>query len=378
MLRKERLLATLNGFAVDRPAVSFYEINGLDEDINNPDPFNIYNHPSWIPIIHLAREKTDRIVMRSIPFINQKEDPIDELTTVETFFESGTVITRKTIKLKNQILYETTRRDREVNTTWHIEHLLKNVEDIEFYLSLPHIFRAGNPDISDVIKTEEKLGDSGIVMIDTPDPICLVASLFDLGTFSILATYEEKLIRRLLDLFEAQLLYKIESITKLLPGRLWRIYGPEYASPPYLSPKFFQHYVTNYDRRIVNLIHENGGYARIHSHGNLRLIIDEIVNTGCDGLDPIEPPPQGDMELIEVRKKYGQQLVLFGNLEASDLENLDGHHFELKVRKAIQEGTYGSGRGFVLMPSSCPYGRTVSLQTIQNYEKMITIIEQWN
>ena len=51
MTRRERILATLRGDQVDRPAVSFYELNGLDENPSNNDPFNIYSHPSWRPLI---------------------------------------------------------------------------------------------------------------------------------------------------------------------------------------------------------------------------------------------------------------------------------------------------------------------------------------
>ena len=39
-------MATLRGDRVDRPAVSFYEINGLDENPADANPFNIYSHPS--------------------------------------------------------------------------------------------------------------------------------------------------------------------------------------------------------------------------------------------------------------------------------------------------------------------------------------------
>ena len=31
-------MATMRGESVDRPAVSVYELNGLDEDYNDPDP----------------------------------------------------------------------------------------------------------------------------------------------------------------------------------------------------------------------------------------------------------------------------------------------------------------------------------------------------
>jgi len=93
-------------------------------------------------------------------------------------------------------------------------------------------------------------------------------------------------------------------------------------------------------------------------------------------LDPIEPPPQGDVELSYVRKKYGHQLVLFGNLEASDIENLSADEMKQKTIQAIEEGTAGEGKGFVLMPSSCPYGRKLSTRALKNYETIIEVIEE--
>lgn len=59
-------MATLRGETVDRPAVSFYELNGLDEDPDDADPYNIYNDPSCAPLLSLTREHTDRIVMRGL------------------------------------------------------------------------------------------------------------------------------------------------------------------------------------------------------------------------------------------------------------------------------------------------------------------------
>ena len=98
---------------------------------------------------------------------------------------------------------------------------------------------------------------------------------------------------------------------------------------------------------------------------------------GASGLDPIEPPPQGDVNLIDVRQEYGAEMVLFGNIEASDLELLPPDQFEVKVSQALQEGTAGEGRGFVLMPSACPYGRVLSSQTISNYETMVRLARSW-
>jgi len=130
-----------------------------------------------------------------------------------------------------------------------------------------------------------------------------------------------------------------------------------------------------YDKPMVAAIQKYGGFARIHSHGRLKDVLHHIAATGCVGLDPIEPPPQGDVELSFVREKVGKQMVLFGNLEASDIENLPTPQFEKKIHTAIREGTAGEGRGFVLMPSACPYGRVLSPLALANYRKMVEVVE---
>ena len=158
---------------------------------------------------------------------------------------------------------------------------------------------------------------------------------------------------------------------------MWRIVGPEYASEPYLPPALFEEYVVGYDRQIVDLIHDTGGFARMHSHGRLKNILPLIIKTGADGLDPIEPPMQGDVELRYVREKYGENLVLFGNLEITDIENLPPSEFEKKVRIALKEGTAGAGRGFVLMPSASPYGRLITENTLENYKTMVQLTENF-
>jgi hypothetical protein len=124
---------------------------------------------------------------------------------------------------------------------------------------------------------------------------------------------------------------------------------------------------------MADVIQEHGGYARLHSHGRLKNILPYIAEMGMSGLDPIEPPPQGDMQLIDVRQEYGEHLVLFGNIEASEIELLSPAEFEARVGRALCEGTAGSGRGFVLMPSACPYGRRISADVMANYETMVRL-----
>jgi hypothetical protein len=367
---------TLQGKSVDRPAVCFYEINGLDQDEKESSPFNIYSDPSWKPLLELTREKTDRIPRRGLPAVESDASPMKALTKEESFMEGGSRVTRVTLRCRNRVLTQVKRRDPDVDTLWTLEHLFKDVEDVKAYLDLPLPQYSETLNLSPILDAEKALGDSGIVLIDFGDPLCSAAGLFNMEDYLVIALTEKALFRRLLDRFAQILGPLVEKTAKALPGHLWRVVGSEYASAPYLPPALYREYLTEYDKPIVSAIHKYGGFARIHSHGNLRGILGHLAETGIMGLDPIEPPPQGDVELWEVRKRYGKEWVLFGNLEASDLETLPTPRFEEKIKRALDEGTRGQGRGFVLMPSACPYGRKLSALALANYEAMVRCSEK--
>lgn len=222
MTRRERLMAALNGRPVDRPPLSFYELNGLDENPGNDDPYNIYTDPSWLPLIELTRDRTDRIVMRGMSFASTRS-PLDELTTVSEREEDGRRIVTTTVRIGRCELRSVRTRSRDVNTWWQVEHLLKTPADIEAYLSVPPGDTCGAPDTTHVLETEERLGDTGIVMIDTGDPLCAACSLIEMGTFTIVALTEPALFHRLLERFARQIWPRTETFAAALSGRLWRI-----------------------------------------------------------------------------------------------------------------------------------------------------------
>jgi len=382
--RRERLMKTLRGESVDRPAVSFYEIGGFTIDPQDADPYNVYNAPDWAPLLQLAEERTDLIRMMS-PVRSRSVDPsgaisVDarrELLEEEVWEDGDSRFTRTTVTVAGRTMTQTTRRDRELDTVWTTEPLLKDPNELKAYLEIPDEAFAESIDVSPLEAEEVKLGDRGIVMVDTEDPLCAAASLFSMEEYTIVALTEPVLFHQLVEKMARRIHERTRRVSRLLPGRLWRIYGPEYAAPPYLPPRLFKEYVVGYVEPMVRMIQASGGFARIHSHGRLREVLDHIAAMGADALDPVEPPPQGDVELRYVRERYGVQLVLFGNLEVVDIENLRPDRFEEKVRRALEEGTSGDGRGFVLMPSASPYGRKISSTTLRNYETMVRLTEEW-
>ena len=389
MTRRERLTATLRGEPVDRPAVNFYEIGGFDVEPSDPDPFNVYNDPSWQPLLQLAEEQTDIIRMRSPvksrsydvelqPKTSRLDHRCEEFFKSEEYTEKGRRFTRTILKIAGRTMTSLARRDPEIDTIWTLEHLLKNLDDIRAYLELPDEVFTEEIHIDNLLKEDEELAKRGIVMVDTEDPLCAAASLFSMEDFTIIALTEQKLFHRLLEKLSRHIYARTEKTAKAFPGHLWRIYGPEYATEPYLPPHLFKEYVVRYTGPMVKTIKKYGGFARIHCHGRLSAVLDHIVEMGTDATDPLEPPPYGDVELKYVRSKYGEDLVLFGNIEAADIENAEARQFERIVEKAIRDGTSGQGKGFVLMPTSAPNGRTITPKVMANYETMVRLATKFN
>jgi len=387
--RRERLMATLCGKPVDRPAVNFYEVGGFQIDPSDPDELNVYNDPSWQPLLQLAEEQTDLIRMRSpvrprsheldiLPCRPDAGNTLDEFFNIDEYVEDGYSFKRITLKIGNKTMTALTRRSPEVDTLWTVEHLLKNLEDLKAFLELPDEIFAEDVDVSSLVEEDRELGERGIIMVDTEDPICAAASLFSMEDFTILALTEQKLFHRLLEKLSVHIQARTQKTAKAFPGHLWRIYGPEYATEPYLPPNLFKEYVVRYTGPMVKAIAEHGGFARIHCHGRIRAVLDYIVEMGAAAIDPIEPPPHGDVELEYVRRKYGKELVLFGNLEIADIENSEPGDFEKIVEKALIDGTSGKGKGFVLMPSSAPTGREITPRMMTNYETMMRLATRFN
>ena len=392
MTSRERLMATLRGKPVDRPAVNWYEIGGFQIDPSDPDEFNVYNDPSWSAsggLLELAEEQTDLIRMRSpvrsrshevgIPPVELDADcSYGEFFKVEKYMEDGCRFTRVTVNIGGRTLTSRTRRSPDVDTIWTLEPLLKNTDDSEAYLRLPDEVFAEELNITSLVEEDQKLGDRGIIMVDTEDPVCAAASLFSMEDFTIVALTEQKLFHRLLEKMSHHIHARTKKTAKAFPGHLWRIYGPEYVTEPYLPPHLFKEYVVRYTGPMVDVIKKHGGFARIHCHGRIRAILDYIVGMGADAIDPIEPPPQGDAELAHVRRVYGKELVLFGNIELADIENMEPAEFEKVVAKSLKDGTSGEGEGFVLMPSAAPNGRKITSRIMANYETMIRLATDFN
>ena len=108
----------------------------------------------------------------------------------ESWEEGDYRITRTTVTVAGQTMTETTRRDRDLDTVWTTEHLLKDTDDLKAYLKIPDEAFVESVDVSPLEAEEAELGEKGIVMVDTEDPLCAAAALFSMEDYTIIALTE--------------------------------------------------------------------------------------------------------------------------------------------------------------------------------------------
>lgn len=144
------------------------------------------------------------------------------------------------------------------------------------------------------------------------------------------------------------------------------VLGDDYAhnQGPLMSPALFREFILPRLKQMVDVIHEEGALVVKHTDGNIMKIIDDIVDTGIDGLNPLEPVP--GMDLGEIKKKYGRRVSLWGNIDCGDLLPYGNRQQVIDaVRRCINMAA-GDG-GFILTSSNSIH----SSVNPENYRVMV-------
>jgi uroporphyrinogen-III decarboxylase len=362
MNSRERILAALSGRIPDRVPVSTYELVGY-----NGKAFE-NNDPSYANLMRAVREKTDCICMWE-PSSNATflASSFAVELDVQEYREGDVTIQKRTLHTRRGNLSQTTKIIAGVHTTWQTEHWCKSLEDVDAALSVP--FEPLEYDVSDYARIKGEVGDHGIIMASLADPLWLAADLMSFGDYTVWAKTETEHFAGTIAAMHERVMENLRRMLAVNVLDLYRICGPEYATPPFLPPEFFKRFVVPYVSQMVDLIRSKGAKVRFHCHGRIGQILDMIVETGSDGIDPCEGPPDGDIPLRETKERVGDRMCIFGNLQLKLLE----HGSAAEVEKAVKEcmDSAKRGGGYVIMPTAAPIHSPLAGKTEENYLRFI-------
>lgn len=92
------------------------------------------------------------------------------------------------------------------------------------------------------------------------------------------------------------------------------VYFGENLSSDIISPTMFKTYVGPYYHKRASQLHSAGKLIYVHIDGTLRGLLPLLRETGVDCAQSLTPAPMGDLAVSDLRKKAGEDIVLWGGL----------------------------------------------------------------
>ncbi len=114
---------------------------------------------------------------------------------------------------------------------------------------------------------------------------------------------------------------------------------------PLFSPRDYRRFYLPRFRQIIDACHDNHMRYVRHTDGNIMAFADEfLVQTGIDAYHSIDPGAGMDIGLL--KRAYGGNLTLWGNLDCAMLQTATPEEIRREVRRIINIASPGGGHVF--------------------------------
>jgi uroporphyrinogen decarboxylase len=120
---------------------------------------------------------------------------------------------------------------------------------------------------------------------------------------------------------------------------------------PFFSPEMFDKYIAPYLSAVITAFREMGYYSIKHTDGNIMPIARQMVDCKPDALHSLDP--QGGVDLAEMKRIYGNEVALIGNVNCGLLQTGSEEECTQDVLRSLRDGM--PGYGYIFSTSNCAY-----------------------
>jgi len=136
-----------------------------------------------------------------------------------------------------------------------------------------------------------------------------------------------------------------------------------FAGMGFISPEFYREFVLPFEREIITAIRKQGKHVYIHTCGFIDDRLELMCESGASGLECLDPPPVGNVNLEDAFRRIGDRMFIKGNIDSvNTLLNGDDEKARNDVRKIIETGKT-MGKGFILS-TACSIAPLVAKERI--------------
>jgi len=249
--------------------------------------------------------------------------------------------------------------------TWHAPELW----DIESQADLCDL-KAYPSWFTDALNKVQHLVQDVSIHAEVFSPFTHLMELFGYEQALVALIDEPKKCHDVLAVFTRKVLAQVELYAGCRPDAV--LVSSAFAGAGFISRQMYREFVVPYEDQVFRAINEHGIKSYVHTCGAIGDRLDLMSETCVDGIDTLDPPPLGTVNLAEAKSKYGSRFFFKGNLDAvNEMLNADDQTFEQAVRDRIRIGKENSG---YILSSACsvsPHVRPDRLKRLAQLTKQL-------
>ena len=227
---------------------------------------------------------------------------------------------------------------------WHAPELWD--VDSQADLSDPAVYP---PWFAQGVRKVQKLASESSVHCEIFSPFTHLLELFGYEQALMALIEKPRLCHELLAVFTRHMLAQIALYADCKPDAI--LLSSAFAGAGFISRPMYSEFVLPYEKELCQAIGKHGCKSYVHTCGAIGDRLDLMIQTGIDGIDTLDPPPLGTVNLQEAKAEHGQQIFFKGNLDAvNEMLNADETTFEQAVKNRLRIGMPGSG---YILSSAC-------------------------
>jgi uroporphyrinogen-III decarboxylase len=191
---------------------------------------------------------------------------------------------------------------------------------------------------------------SGVsVHVEVFSPFTHLMELFGYEQALMALVDAPKLCHEALTIFTRNVLAQVQLYGEHRPDAI--LVSSAFAGAGFISRQMYREFVMPYEDEVFGAIRQAGCRSYVHTCGAIGDRLDLMAQTAVDGIDTLDPPPLGTVDLAKAKGEYGRRFFFKGNLDAvNEMLHADDATFQRAVEDRIRIGKPGSG---YILSSAC-------------------------
>ncbi len=159
------------------------------------------------------------------------------------------------------------------------------------------------------------------------------------------------------------------AVAQIRLGELESIHiSSPYAGSSFISLSAYKEFVLPSVQKLVNAVKPLGAFTYLHTCGFISDRLEIMAESGVDGIECMDPPPLGNVELSDAKKRVGDKIFLKGNVDSVNVL-LRGSNEEARdvIKKCIEDGMPGGG---YILSTACSVAPSVPPERVKCLSEM--------